>query len=88
MTRRSQKESERWTLDALLSVLDISPDEINEGELPDFMLAVSGRTVGVEVRMYQSGTIVGAGFGPRQVENEWEFLQLASREFRAAPADI
>lgn len=52
------------------------------------MLAVSGRTVGVEVRMYQSGTTVGAGFGQRQVESEWEFLQAASREFRAAQADI
>jgi hypothetical protein len=40
VTRRSQKESERWTLNALLSVLDISPNEINEGEQPDFMLTV------------------------------------------------
>jgi hypothetical protein len=38
--------------------------------------------------MYQSGTIVGAGFGQRQVETEWEFLQLASREFRAAQTDV
>jgi len=88
VTRRSQKESERWTLDALLSLLNISPNEINEGEQPDFMLAVSGRTIGVEVRMYQSGTTVGAGFGQRQVESAWESLQLASREFRAAQADI
>ena len=88
MTRRSQKESERWTLDAVLSLLNISPDEINEGEQPDFMLAVSGRMIGVEVRMYQSGTTVGAGFGQRQVESAWESLQLASREFRAAQADI
>src|SRR5437667_10328838 len=88
MTRRSQKESESWSLNALLSVLDISPDEIHEGEQPDFMLAVSGRTVGVEVRMYQSGTTVGAGFGQRQVESEWESLRVASREFRAAQADI
>jgi hypothetical protein len=44
MTRRSQKESERRTLNALLSVPNISPDDINEGELPDFILAVSVRT--------------------------------------------
>ena len=87
MTRRSQKESERWTLNALLSVLDIWPNEINEGEQPDFMLTVSGRTVGVEVRMYQSGTTAGAGFGQHQVESEWESLRVTSREFRAAQAD-
>jgi hypothetical protein len=38
--------------------------------------------------MYQSGTTVGAGFGQRQVESEWESLQFASREFRAAQTDI
>jgi hypothetical protein len=88
MTRRSQKDSERWTLDALLSLLNISPDQINEGERPDFMLAVFGQMIGVEVTMYQSGTTVGAGFGQRQAESEWESLQLASRKFRAAQGDI
>jgi len=89
-TRRSQKESERRTLDELLSLLNISRDgiEIEEGELPDFMLVVSGRTIGIEVTMYQSGTTVGGQFGQRQVEGEWEYLQQASREFRAARADI
>jgi hypothetical protein len=88
MTRQSQKESERGTLDVLLSALSMTPDKIDDGDQPDFMLTVCGRTIGVEVRMYQSGTTVGAGFGQRQVESEWEALQLASREFRAAQADI
>jgi hypothetical protein len=88
MTRQSQKESERGTLDVLLSALSMTPDKIDDGEQPDFMLTVCGRTIGVEVRMYQSGTTVGSGFGQRQVESEWEALQLASREFRAAQADI
>lgn len=88
MTRQSQKDEERRTLDTLLSLLGISPDEIIEGEQPDFMLTIGRRTVGVEVRMYQSGATVGAGFGQRQVESEWEALERASREFRAGQPDI
>jgi hypothetical protein len=88
MTRQSQKETERKTLDELLLTIGLTPDEITEGEQPDFMLAVSGRTIGVEVTMYQSGTTVGRGFGQRQVESEWEALLRASRDFRSAQADI
>lgn len=88
MTRQSQKNSERWTLDSLLSALEISP-KIDEGELPDFLLTMpEGRTVGVEVTMYQSGTTVGGRFGQRQVESEWESLQLASRQFQIEQTDI
>ena len=73
----------------LLSALGTTPEKIDESELPDFMLTMHGRTVGVEVTMYQSGTTVGgAGFERRQVEAAWESLQLASREFRAAQPDI
>jgi hypothetical protein len=88
MTRQSQKESERKPLDELLLTIGLTPDEITEGEQPDFMLAVSARTIGVEVTMYQSGTTVGAGFGQRQVESEWEGLLRASRDFRSVEADI
>jgi hypothetical protein len=88
MTRQSQKDSERRTLDVLLSTLSMSPDKIEPGELPDFMLAVLSRSIGVEVTMCQSGTMVGAGFRRRQAESASEGLLLASREFRAAQADI
>jgi hypothetical protein len=89
MTRQSQKELERRTVDELLSALNMTPDKIDPGELPDFMLTMHGRTVGAEVTMYQSGTTVGgAGVKRRKVEAAWESLQLASREFRAAQPDI
>jgi hypothetical protein len=92
MTRQSQKESERRTVDELLSALNITPDKIDPSEAPDFMLTLHGRTVGAEVTMYRSGkTVGGAGVKRRkrrEVEAEWESLRLASREFRAAQPDI
>jgi len=90
MTRPAQKESERRILDELLTAIGITPNDydIRPGERPDFMLTVSGRTVGVEVTMYQSGTTIGAGAGQRPVEAEWEFLRQASRTFQSAHANI
>ena len=88
MTRQSQKEAERHTLVALLSALDFVPDRIDDGEQPDFVLSAGGRTFGVEVTMYQSGTTVGASLGRRQVESEWEILQRSSRAFQVAQSDI
>jgi hypothetical protein len=89
MTRQSQKNSERRTVDELLSALGLAPDKIDPTELPDFMLTMDGRTVGVEVTTYQSRTTVGsAGVKRRNVEARWESLQLASREFRTAQPDI
>lgn len=88
MTRQTQKEAEQRTLNALLSVLGITPDRIDVGEQLDFVLVVSNRVVGVEVTMYQSGTTVGAGLGLRQVESEWEALQRVSQEFRSKQLEI
>jgi hypothetical protein len=89
MTRQSRKESERRTLDELLSALGIAPDKIEAGETPDFMLIMDRLTVGVEHTMYRSGTTVGgARVKRRTVEAAWESLQLAFREFRATQPDI
>jgi hypothetical protein len=92
MTRQSQKESERRTVDELLSALGLTPAKIEPTEVADFMLTLYGRTVGVEVTMYRSGkTVGGAGVKRRkrrEVEAEWESLRLASREFWAAQPDI
>ena len=89
MVRQSKKESERRTVDELLSALGMTPDKIEVSESPDFMLTMDGRTVGVEVTMYRSGTTVGGTrVKRRKVEAAWESLQLASREFRAAQPDI
>jgi hypothetical protein len=89
MTRPDQKIEERWTLDALLSILNITP-EIDVGERPDFVLTVSGKTIGVELTRYRSrGTVTGTGFGLRQIESEWEdHLQQTSRKFRTVQTDI
>jgi hypothetical protein len=89
MTRQSKKESERRTVDELLSALGMTPTQIEVSESPDFMLTMDGRTVGVEVTMYRSGTTVGGTrVKQRKVEAAWESFQLASREFRAAQPDI
>jgi hypothetical protein len=89
MTRPSQKEAERRTLDEFLSALGMTPDKIEEGEKPDFMLTMAGRTVGVEVTMYRSGTTIeGTRVERREMEATWESLQLASREFLAAQPAI
>jgi hypothetical protein len=51
MTRPDQKRSKRRTLDTVLEVLEQRPDqEPEEGEAPDFMVRLSGRTVGVEIQ--------------------------------------
>jgi hypothetical protein len=88
MTRPDQKAAERHTLAALLSALALKTDDPREGETPDFELLIDGRTIGVEMTMFQSGTIVGAGLSPRQVESAWEQLEKASRAFRADNPDI
>jgi hypothetical protein len=83
MTRPNEKDSERRTLDAVLSALGVRPDqEPEEGETPDFTLLLSGRTIGVEITMYRSGATVEDGTGRRLVENEWEQLKAASDRFR------
>jgi hypothetical protein len=79
MTRANQKEAERRTLNAALAALGLQVDrEPAEGETPDFMVPVSGRTIGVEITMYRSGDVIEGGTGRRQVENEWELLKAAA----------
>src|SRR5579883_3252908 len=88
MTRSDQKAAERRTLERLLSALGIAATDIDEGETPDFMLTTSGKRVGVEITMYQSGATVDSGVSRRPVESEWEALELATRDFQAAHADL
>jgi hypothetical protein len=85
MTRASQKEAERRTLRAALAALGLHADrEPIGGETPDFMVPVSGRTIGVEITMYRSGDVIEDGTGRRQVENEWELLKAAADGYREA----
>jgi len=88
MTRSTQKNEEMVILRAIQHCSGINQDCcLEEGENPDFMLQIEGRTVGVEVTMFRSGRTV-AGFGRRalsrrSVESEWERLEAASKEFRS-----
>ena len=83
MTRPNQKDSERWTLDAVLEALSVCPEQAPaEGETPDFMVLLSGRTIGVEITMYRSGGTVEDGTDRRKVESEWEQLKAAADCFR------
>lgn len=87
MTRPNQKKEERWWLDALLSILCIAPDNIDDrSEKPDVILIYSGNAIGVEMTAYRSKKM--AGFSRRQIEAEWEVLRQVSREFQAAQHDI
>ena len=89
MTRQNQKDSERRTLDAVLAALGLCPDqEPDAGETPDFMVLLSGRTIGVEITMYRSNATVEDGAGRRQVENEWELLKVAADRTRNACPDL
>jgi hypothetical protein len=82
MTRPERKNEERRTLDKLLSFLGIRPEEIDDkGETPDFMLQISGRTIGVEVTTYQSGKIIGR-LSKRAIEAAWEYLKDFSNSFK------
>lgn len=82
MTRSTQKQDERSTLLKLMSAIHIQLESCPmEGEAPDFMIQISGRTVGVEVTMYQSGKTV-VGVAKRAVEAEWEELETSSRIFQ------
>jgi hypothetical protein len=73
MTTPDQKNSERQTLDAVLAALGLHPDqEPQDGEMPDFDVRISGKMIGVEITMYQSGATIEDGSERRVVESEWE----------------
>lgn len=85
MTTPEQKEAERRTLQHLLGVLDLHPDrEPTGGEKPDFIVLASGRTIGIEITAFQSGTTTDDGVDLRKVEGEWSKFEVASEEFRRA----
>jgi hypothetical protein len=82
MTRSIQKENERGTLAELVAATGVQLESCPmEGEAPDFTIQISGRTIGVEVTIYQSGKTI-AGIQKRAVEAEWEELEVSSRQFQ------
>jgi hypothetical protein len=88
MTRPIQKQYERETLIKLLSTIQVQLDsQPLEGETPDFMIPMSGRTIGVEVTMYQSGRTV-AGLPKRAIEAEWEEFETSSQIFQRENTEL
>jgi hypothetical protein len=93
MTRLNQKQKEYEILRALLRATGIRPECLPlKAEKPDFTMLISGRTVGIEVTMYQSGkTVAGVGrraVKRRVVESEWERLEKSSKNFQREHADL
>ena len=85
MTTTEKKESERRTLLHLLRALELCPDrEPEDGETPDFIVLVSGRSIGIEITAFQSGTRTDDGVDLRKVEAEWQKFEVLSQEFRQA----
>jgi len=88
VTRQDKKAAERAALEALLAALSVVPAGVEEGETPDFVLALDGRSVGVEMTTFQSNTSVDGQLGRRQVESEWERLGNAIEVFRQARPEL
>jgi hypothetical protein len=88
MTRPTQKQDEQGTLLELMAAIGIQLESCPmEGEVPDFMIQISGRTVGIEVTMYQSRKTV-TGIQKRAVESEWEELERSSQDFQNENAEL
>ncbi|MGA7710314.1 MAG: hypothetical protein WCA81_00310 [Rhizomicrobium sp.] len=82
MTRPTQKQDERDTLIELMATIGVQLESCPmEGEVPDFMIQISSRTVGIEVTTYQSRKTV-AGIQKRAIEAEWEELERSSQAFQ------
>jgi hypothetical protein len=83
MTRPSQKERERYILEALLKAIDMECEEKpDSGERPDFIVRFPQLIVGIEVTMFQSNKTSAGGVQRRAIESSWEQFEIFSREFR------
>ena len=72
----------------LLRVIGVKLESRPEdGEAPDATFRMSGRTIGVEVTMCQSGMTV-AGLPKRAIEAEWEEFEEASYVFQREHTEL
>jgi hypothetical protein len=71
LTRQSQKETERIVLDKYLSTAKISTQSmtIKQGEKPDFLIQLNGKTIGVEITEFH------ATDQSREFEETWSSLR-------------
>lgn len=88
MTRPKQKQEERDTLLKLICAIGIRLESWPvDGEAPDAIFRMSGRTIGVEVTMYQSGATV-AGLPKRAIEAEWEEFEKSCQLFQREHSEL
>lgn len=81
MTRASAKDYERKILLATFQDLGISvpTKNVHDHEAPDFLVCMSGRTIGIELREYSQSVSSPRGFPIRQVEGTWEIFREQAR---------
>lgn len=86
MKREDKKRVERCYLENFLKLLGKTPDQIECGESPDFVVTLRGKRIGIEVTEYHSG-LRGAGCRPRRAfEEEGDLLyQNISEEAKKYP---
>lgn len=87
MTRSSKKEREKFYAAQWLLRRRIKA-RLEDSEHPDFVVRLSGETLGIEIIEYHSGVMRRGGSRGRQVEAAWEALQDYSDMFRERNLDI
>lgn len=88
VTRKTQKDLERFYLESFLDVGGMVTNGIHEGEPPDFLIEMDGVSVGVEVTEHDSSAKGARGLPRRAVEEEWKHLVTLLREMRKEYPDL
>jgi hypothetical protein len=88
MTRETQKQDESRTLRTILDAIGLRPNSDPEyGEAPDFIIDVAGRRIGIEVTLFNRGTMT-QDVPMRAVESEWERLYETAEKARKKSDDF
>lgn len=72
---KNKKDLERFYLDEFFEVLKSTPEDVQEGEAPDFVIRLKNRRIGVEVTEYHSSDKGEKGRPRRVIEEAWAELQ-------------
>ena len=81
MTSSHQKQLERSILQFYLHIAGLHGEVVAQ-ELPDFVVTIRGRRIGVEITEYHQPTYSGHKFSRTQVEREWDRIRAAVVEYR------
>jgi hypothetical protein len=83
-----KKREECVYLENFLSLMKISPQSLECGESPDFVVVIDDARVGIEVTFYHSLATGADGRPRRAVEEDWTSLQSRIREQVQKSADL